>query len=97
MDKDKYTLYYPDKTIIGSTQDEWDEADVFGLQMVLDENKDPPSVHMGMNYFMRREGAIFSCNEGQLIKYLAKYCPWIKHGLWIPNEQYEEIHKRVFG
>lgn len=93
--KPDWRIYYADDTTFDSTQGTWEDAPADGVICVLRPDEKNTSAHLSeRDFYMKPPGhdeVIVTDDLGPQLRALK----WIKFGLWIPREKYQEIMGRA--
>lgn len=95
-----WIIYYDDETTFTSKEGDWTEAPSYGVLFVVVDRAKPGKtlVHMGQDYYLKRNDVIYTFNERnlheQMILGMESNC--MKIGRWCPNDVWERTHDKIF-
>lgn len=101
--KHEWLIYYDDETTFSSEDGTWADAPAYGVQIISErcilEGTPVKMMHMGMDYYLLRDGTLMSFSEVDLKDHLFLGIDRaaIKFGRWTTNEIWTRIRDRAFS
>lgn len=95
-----WKIYYDDESVITSDDMSWKEAPLYGVLFVVEHYGDGKQmVHMGMDYYINRDGSVISFGENNVKMHIELGIParCAKYGRWAPNDVWQRVHDIVFS
>ncbi len=94
-----WKIYYDDESVITNDDMSWEDVPLYGVLFVVENYTERRRiVHMGMDYYMKKNNTIISCNDGNIKMHielgLSARCT--KFGRWAPDDIWDRVHNIVF-
>lgn len=94
-----WKIWYDDESVVASEDMKWEDAPPYGVLIILHYQKDnKKQVHMGSDYYLRRDNTIISFHIKDLHDHILLGVPKgaVKFGRWCPDDVWERVHDQVF-
>ncbi len=94
-----WIIHYDDETFVTSSGVAWRDTPSYGVLFVQEINPSGSNlIHMGMDYYFKRDGTIISCGLQALHEHLVLgiNAGVMKFGRWSPDDVWNRVHDRIF-